>query len=163
MAKDVSVAPKERINVTYKPATGDAKSQVELPHRTLVIGDFTGREDDSPIEERKAIDVSKDNFDEVLAGQRVSLDIQVPDRIRGEGEPAFSLQFRSLRDCEPESIARQSPEVAQLLQVREALYALKGPLANSKDFRKQLEGLLGNDDQRSRLLTELGLEPQGQG
>ena len=31
MADDGSVAPKERVNIVYKPATGDAQEQVELP------------------------------------------------------------------------------------------------------------------------------------
>lgn len=158
MAKDVSVAPKERINIAYKPATGDAKSQVELPHRSLVIGDFTGRADDTPLEERKAVDISKDNFNEVLAGHDVNIKAQVPDRIRGEGEMGVDLKIRSIRDFEPEAVARQIPEIAKLLELREALQALKAPMANSKEFRKQLEAVVGDDGKRARLLTELGLD-----
>ena len=33
MAKEGSVAPKERINVTFKPATGGAQEEIELPLR----------------------------------------------------------------------------------------------------------------------------------
>ena len=44
MAKEhQSVAPKERVNITYKPATGDQKSEVELPLKMLFLGDYTGR------------------------------------------------------------------------------------------------------------------------
>ena len=31
MAKEGSVAPKERINITFKPATGGAQEEIELP------------------------------------------------------------------------------------------------------------------------------------
>ena len=31
MAKEASVAPKERINIVYKPATGNAQAEIELP------------------------------------------------------------------------------------------------------------------------------------
>ncbi|MGE8315544.1 MAG: type VI secretion system contractile sheath small subunit, partial [Pseudomonas putida] len=31
-----SVAPKERINIKYVPATGDEQAEVELPHKMLV-------------------------------------------------------------------------------------------------------------------------------
>ena len=31
MAKEGSVAPKERINVTFKPSTGAAQEEIELP------------------------------------------------------------------------------------------------------------------------------------
>ena len=62
MAKEGSVAPKERVNVVYKPATGDAQEEVELPLKLLVMSDFTLKEDETPIEDRKAINVDKDNF-----------------------------------------------------------------------------------------------------
>ena len=43
--KEGSVAPKERVNITYKPATGGAQEDVELPLKILMLGDFTGRAD----------------------------------------------------------------------------------------------------------------------
>ena len=52
MAKEGSVAPKERINITYKPATGDAVEDVELPLKMLFIGDYSGKPDPRPLEER---------------------------------------------------------------------------------------------------------------
>ena len=70
MAQEASVAPKERVNIVYKPATGDAKEEVELPLKLLVLGDFTNRPDDRTMEDRDPISVDKDNFDDVLkAGQ----------------------------------------------------------------------------------------------
>ncbi len=41
MATDGSVAPKERVNIVYRPATGDAQAEVELPLKLLVMGDYT--------------------------------------------------------------------------------------------------------------------------
>ena len=38
MAKEGSVAPKERINVTFKPATGGAQEELELPLKLMVLG-----------------------------------------------------------------------------------------------------------------------------
>ena len=48
-----SVAPKERVNIKYVPSTGDSQSEVELPLKTLVIGDFKGRTEDERISETK--------------------------------------------------------------------------------------------------------------
>ena len=45
----------------------------------------------------------------------------------------------------------------QLLQLREALTALKGPLGNVPTFRKKIQTMLGDDDARAKLMTELGL------
>lgn len=43
MSKEGSVAPKERVNITYKPAIGNAKEEVELPLKMLMLGDYTMR------------------------------------------------------------------------------------------------------------------------
>ncbi len=42
MAKQATVAPKERVNIVYKPSLDDAQEDVELPLKMLVLGDFTG-------------------------------------------------------------------------------------------------------------------------
>jgi type VI secretion system protein ImpB len=42
------------------------------------------------------------------------------------------------------------------------LTALKSPLGNKPEFRKQLEKLLGDEESRKRLMAELGLDkPEG--
>ena len=66
MSKEGSVAPKERINIKYIPATGDSQSEVELPLKTLVVGDFKGHAEDTPLEDRKSISIDKANFESVM-------------------------------------------------------------------------------------------------
>jgi type VI secretion system protein ImpB len=158
MAKEGSVAPKERVNITYKPATGGAQEEVELPLKFMMIGDYTLRADDTPLEERKAIQVDKDNFNDVMRSQKLELDANVDDRLSGEegAQMAVHLKFNTLADFNPESIARQVPELDQLLQLRNALTALKGPLGNLPAFRKKIESILADDAKRAELLKELG-------
>ena len=69
MANEGSVAPQERVNITYKSSTGGAQQEVELPLKMLFLGDYTGRPDGRPLEERKPINVDKDNFQQVHAEQ----------------------------------------------------------------------------------------------
>jgi type VI secretion system protein ImpB len=158
MAKEGSVAPKERVNITYKPATGGAQEEVELPLKFMMLGDYTLRADDTPLEERKAIQVDKDNFNDVMRSQKLELDANVDDRLTGEegAQMAVHLKFDTLADFNPESIARQVPELDQLLQLRNALTALKGPLGNLPAFRKKIESILADDTKRAELLKELG-------
>ncbi len=165
MGKEGSVAPKERVNITYKPATGDAQEEVELPLKMLVMGDFTGREDDRPVEERKAINVDKDNFSDVLAEQKLALDLNVADKLSGEegAEMSVNLHFDSLKDFTPEGIAQQVPELKKLMELRNALTALKGPLGNIPAFRKKIQALLGDESSRDRLMKELGLDDGSEG
>ena len=158
MAKEASVAPKERVNIVYKPA-GDAQEDVELPLRILMLGDFTGKADDTPVEERKPINIDKDNFNDVLAETNVGIDINVPDTLSGEAgaEMGVSLKFRHMRDFTPEGVAAQVPELKTLLDLRNALNALKGPLGNVPAFRKKIQSLLEDSEARDKLLAELGV------
>lgn len=161
MAKDGSVAPKERVNIKYRSATGDAKEEVELPMKTLVVGDFTLKADETPLAERERINVDKNNFNDVMRSHDLGLDLQVDNRLAeaaGEGEAekmTVSLKFETLRSMEPEAIANQVPELRKLLELREALTALKGPLGNMPAFRKALQKVLEDETQRQKILNEL--------
>jgi type VI secretion system protein ImpB len=163
MANEGSVAPKERVNITYKPATGDAQVEVELPLKLLVLGDFTQREDDRPVEDRSPINLDKDNFAEVLKAQKLSLDLVVPNKLSPESdgeesEMALSLKFNSLNDFEPDSIVERVPELRDIMALRDALKALKSPLGNIPEFRKKLQEVVSDEGNRARLLKELGIE-----
>ncbi|HJE30687.1 MAG: type VI secretion system contractile sheath small subunit [Pseudomonas sp.] len=160
MAKEGSVAPKERINVTFKPATGNAQEEIELPLKLMVLGDFTQRADDRKIEERKPISIDKNSFDEVLAKQELSLSLGVPNRLNDEAvdeDLAVQLKINSMKDFNPASLVEQVPELKKLMELRDALVALKGPLGNAPAFRKAIESVLSDDDSRERVLGELGL------
>lgn len=159
MAKEGSVAPKERVNIVYKPATGNAQEEVELPLKLLMIGDYTGQQDDRPVEERKTINVDKDNFKDVMAAQQLKVEATVKDKLTGDdnAEMSLKLQFKGLADFEPEGIVRQVPELKRLLELRSALNALKGPLGNIPAFRKKIQGILGDEESRKKLSAELGI------
>jgi len=165
MAKEGSVAPQERVNITYRPATGDAKEEVELPLKLLFMGDYTGREDPRPLEERKPINVDKDNFQQVLAEQKLGVTLSVPDRLSGEDGASLSLnlRFKRLSDFGPDALVQQVPELARLMELRTALTALKGPLGNVPAFRKKIQALLEDKDSRDKLLQELGLAEGSEG
>jgi len=162
MSKEASVAPKERVNIVYKPATGNAQEEVELPLKILMIGDYTQRPDDRPLEERKTINVDKDNFTEVLSKQQLEISMNVPDKLTGDGkeELPVKLRFKKLSDFSPEGVVNQVPELRRLLDLRNALNALKGPLGNMPAFRKKIQGLLGDNAGRDKLMKELGLKPE---
>ena len=156
-----SVAPRERVNITYRPATDGAQEDIELPFKILVLGDFTGRADDRPIEERQPISVDKDNFDKVMTAQQLAVEISVPAALSDDpnaGEMTASLRFATLADFRPEGLASQIPELRQLLALRAALVALKGPIVNVPGFVRKIRELLRDPAQRARLLRELEIE-----
>lgn len=158
MAKEGSVAPRERVNIVYKPALGDAQEEKELPLKMLVMGDFTQRQDNRPLEERKPINIDKDNFNDVLRSQGLNLTFSVPNKLSGkEGdEMPVTLKFESMKDFEPESVANQVPELKKLLEMRQALTALKGPLGNVPEFRKKIQAIIADPAAREKMMKELG-------
>ncbi len=160
MAKEGTVAPKERVNIVYRPATGDAKEDVELPLKLLVMGDFTGAPDDRPLEKREPVNIDKDNFDEVLKSQNIGLNVTVPNRLSGkEGdEMSVKLNIGSMKDFGPEAVAEQVPELKKLLELREAIRALKSPMSNIPEFRKKIQELVKDEAARKQLLKEVGIE-----
>ena len=160
MAKEGSVAPKERINITFKPATGGAQEEIELPLKLLVLGDYVQRFDERKLEDRKPIAIDKMTFDEVLAKQGLTLNLSVPNRLQDDGGPdelGIALRVNAMKDFNPASLVEQVPELKKLMELREALVALKGPLGNTPSFRKAIEGVLADDQSRARVLSELDL------
>jgi type VI secretion system protein ImpB len=163
MANDneVSVAPKERVNIKYKSAINGQQEEVELPLRILLLGDFTNRPDERPIEERKPISINKENFRDVMAEQDLGVDISVPNHLVPDQEGmSATLNFKSLKDFEPEGLVEQVPELRELRELRDSLRYLKGPLGNVPSFIRKIQSILKDPDKRSRLMRELDIDTQ---
>jgi type VI secretion system protein ImpB len=170
MGKEASSAPKERINVTFKPATGGAVEEIELPMKVTILGDFRQAHDGRPLMDRKPVGINKNNFADVMAKQNLVIDIAVPRKLQDEDSEVdlpVKLKIESMRDFEPGTIIHQVPELDQLNQLREALVSLKGPLGNLPSFQKALEDILKDPRKRQEMLREIsesGIDlPAGQG
>lgn len=94
-----------------------------------------------------------------MAEASISLNFAVPASLKDDAkdgdEMNISLEIKSLNDFSPDSVAKQVPELNKLLELREALTALKGPLGNLPAFRAQLQALLENEESREQLLREI--------
>lgn len=157
MGREASTAPKERINVTFKPATGGAMEEIELPMKVIVLGDFRQTHDDRNLMDRKPVGINRNNFADAMERQDLSLSMAVPNRLQDgdEKELQANLKIASMRDFEPGSIIEQVPELKKISELRQALVTLKGPLGNLPAFRAKLEDIIGDTDKHLALLEEL--------
>ncbi|MBN2563424.1 MAG: type VI secretion system contractile sheath small subunit [Phycisphaerae bacterium] len=150
MAKGPSKARESRVNIAISDRLR-GKAEPELPFRMLVMGDYTMKGDKRPIEERMPLDINKSNFDSVMQSFNLSLDLSVSDAISGQGEMPVSLKFGTLKDFRPESIARQVPQLKNLLELREAMKALR-PKMGDKAAQKELLAAIKDPAVREQIL-----------
>lgn len=143
----------------YVPATGGQQAEIELPLTMMVVGNMKGRNEETPIEERQTVSIDKNNFSSVMNESALELNFTVPNRLEenNQDEMPVSIKIQSLEDFTPDRVAQQVPELRKLLELREALVALKGPLGNIPSFRNRLQDLLSSDEAREQLLKELDL------
>jgi type VI secretion system protein ImpB len=120
-----SVAPKERINISYKSSTGGANEDVELPLKMLIVDDFTGKDNDDIIEDREPININKDNFNDVIKSHNLSMNFSVPNKLQDNSDDDINvdLKINSMKDFSPAQIAEQIPELASLMELRRGLSA----------------------------------------
>jgi type VI secretion system protein ImpB len=149
--------PPSRVNIRYVKYTGDAQEEVELPLKLLLVGDYTLRPDDTPLDERKKISVNKDTFESVMREQNLKLTMSVPNRLSGrEGdELKVELDVDTLRAFTPDEIVARVPELAKMLEIRELLTDLKARVITNRQFRLALERVIKDPAQVKSIMKEL--------
>lgn len=160
MARDKSFqneVPPSRVNIRYVKYTGGAQEQVELPLKLLLLGDYNLRHDSTPLEERKKLSITKDNFEPVMREQRLKVSIAVPNRLSGvEGdEMKVDLDFEDLHAFSPDEIVRKVPELVKILEVRGLLTDLKARVITNRKFRLALEKIVKDKAQVESIMAEL--------
>jgi type VI secretion system protein ImpB len=156
MAKhESSVAPKEMVTIKLPEPAPGAEGE-ELPFRMAVVGDFTGKRDDTAIADRKMFDINQKNFNDIMAKMDVSASFSVANKLSGapDEEIPVDLDFKSMKDFHPETVANKVPQVKKLVEFRKMLVDLKGqatrdPAAHKK-FNKVLAMLGGEGGEEEK-------------
>ena len=150
-----------RVTISYEVETGGAIETKELPFVMGVLGDFSGQPT-APLEElkkRKFVDVTLDNFDEVLASMQPHLAFTVDNKLTDDPAKAklgVDLTFKSLDDFSPDAVARQVGPLRELLELRSKLADLRGTLAGNEKLDEILQATLEDKDKMNKLRDELG-------
>lgn len=130
-----------RVQITYDVEVGGAESKKELPLVMGVIGDFA--KDEMPLRDRRFTHIDKDNFNNVMEGMKPSVEMLVESTLpEKEGQMAVTLEFNSIDDFSPESVAMQVEPLRKLLELREQLSDLRNRTASNDRLKEQLVELL---------------------
>ena len=157
-----------RVHITYDVETGGAIEMKELPFVMGVLGDFTGQPSEPlpKLKERKFVEVTPDNFDDVLASMKPHLSFSVENKLSEEpdaGKIGVDIHFKSLDDFAPDAVAKQIPAVKQLLDLRTKLADLRGSLQGNDKLDEILQATLADADKMAKLKTEIGTEGENNG
>jgi len=148
--------PPARINLFLEVQTNGALKKKELPLRMMMMGDYTGRDEETPLEDREAININKDNFNSVMNSMDLDVEYTVPDRLKGgDEEMAVNLKFDNMKSFRPEQVAKQVPELNRMLAMRNLLQDLRNRVVSMSQFRKQLEEIVKDKDALEKLAGEL--------
>ena len=155
-----------RIQISYEVETGGAIEMKELPFLMGVLGDFTGQPTEplAKLKDRKFVEVTPDNFDDVLASMKPHLAFTVENKLSDEADApklGIDLNFRSLDDFSPEGVARQVKPLRELLELRTQLADLRGSLQTNDKLDEVLQATLGDAAKMDKLRAELGLGGEG--
>ncbi len=149
-----------RVHISYDVEVGNAIEKKELPFVMGVLGDFTGQPEEplARLKDRKFVEITPDNFDDVLASMKPHLAFTVENKLTDDPEPGklgVDLRFRSLDDFAPENIARQVKPLRELLELRTKLADLRGTLQGNEKLDEILRETASNEDKLKRLKSEM--------
>jgi type VI secretion system protein ImpB len=152
---------KPRVHITYEVETEGAEILRELPFVLGIMGDFSGDPTQQlrPLNERKFIQIDRDNFNEVMARMTPGLNLRVDNKLADDGsQMAVSLKFDSIDDFEPARVAEQVPALKALLETRNKLRDLMSKVDRSEQLESLLEQILTNENELKSLSGQRGIE-----
>lgn len=149
-----------RVHITYDVEVGDAIEVKEIPFVMGVLGDFTGKPTEPlpRLKDRKFVDVTPDNFDDVLAKMNPHLAFSVENKLSEDPEAGnlkVNLDFKSMDDFSPENVARQVKPLRELLELRTRLSDLRGGLQGNDKLEELLLEAVNSTEKLEQLKAEV--------
>ena len=166
MAKLTAPKIAQRVKVSILPSS-DAKEEVELDYRFLIPGNFSRKEGQGPLKDRRLRVIGKKgDFKKVLEDVNPQLKFMVPNKLSDdpEAELEVNLNIKDMKDFHPDEIVKQVEPMQQLLKARQRLKQMKLMVLKDPNVRKAVEGVLKEgggsiDDLMSKIETvEAGKE-----
>jgi type VI secretion system protein ImpB len=127
--------PPARVNIQLSVDKGGAQKKLELPMKSLVMGDFTLKKDST-----------------MDLGLQTTVDNKLsPDG----GDLKVDLKFKNMKSFNPVEVAKQVPTLTNLMAARNLIKDLGSNLLDNRQFRKRMEGILKDKTAMDALKDEL--------
>lgn len=157
---------KPRVHITYDVETEGAVVQKELPFVVGVLGDFSGDPSEplKPLNDRKFIQIDRDNFDQVLARMTPGLKMKVDNTLADDGsQMSVELAFKSMEDFDPAAVVARVEPLRKLMDARNQLRDLLSKADRSENLESLLEKILSNETDLKALGEQLGVSTDEKG
>ena len=147
-----------RVQIEYDVEVYGAQKKVQVPFVMGVMSDLSGANNAElpAIEDRKAMEIAVDNFDQRLQSMKPRVSFSVPNTLTGEGNLNVDVTFESMDDFSPAAVARKVAPVAKLLEARTQL----ANLATYMDGKAGAEKLIAQAINDPALLQSLASAPK---
>lgn len=142
-----------RVQITYDVEIGDAVEKKELPMVVGLMADLSGQPLNPlpKMRDRRFVEIDRDNFNDIMGKIAPRLDLSVPDTLKGEGNLKIDLNFTDFEHFRPESLVKQVPRLARLLEARQQLRDLLAKLDGNDELDALLENVIQNVDELKSL------------
>src|SRR5262245_60490237 len=150
-----------RVQITYDVETNGAMRKTELPFVVGVLADLSGQPKDAlkPLKDRKAVNIDRDNFNDVMAKAAPRVAVKVDNKIaKDDTKIAVELNFKNIDDFEPAKIAEQVGPLKQLLEMRGKLNQLLSKMEGNDKLEKLLNDVIGNTEKAQAMKDILQTE-----
>ena len=147
-----------RVQIEYDVEIGNAMKKIQLPFVMGVMADLSGNPADAlpAVDERKALQIDVDNFDDRLKSMKPRVAFTVPNQLTGEGNLSVDITFESMDDFSPAAVARKVGALNKLLEARTQL----ANLVTYLDGKTKAEDLVAKALNDPTLLQALASAPK---
>lgn len=147
-----------RVHITYDVEIGNAIEKKELPFVVGVLADLSGMPENPlpKMQNRKFVEIDRDNFAEVFAVINPRLVIRIPNKLSDDNpEISVELNFKELSDFEPQNLAKNVPNLAALYNKRTNLKNLISKMDGNDPLEAILSQIMRNSDNLQKLKKEI--------
>jgi type VI secretion system protein ImpB len=147
-----------RVQIEYDVELYGSAKKVQLPFVMGVMADLSGKPAEAlaPVDQRKALEIDVDNFDDRLKAMKPRVAFRVPNTLTGQDNLSVDISFDSMDDFSPAAVARKVEPLRKLLETRTQLVNLMTYM----DGKSGAEELIGKILQDPALLQSLAAAPK---